>query len=87
MYARSRHSSSDFDRSLRQQEIISSLKSKVSNLGYFKDRKKIIKLYNIFSEYVETDMGLSDMLSLGLKIKSWEGNDMLSFNLNDSCFD
>lgn len=87
MYARSRHSTSDFDRSLRQQEIISSLKSKVSNLGYFKDRKKIIKLYNIFSQYVETDMGLTDMLSLGLKIRSWEWNDMLSFNLNDSCFE
>lgn len=32
MYARSRHSTSDFDRSLRQQQIISSLREKVSNL-------------------------------------------------------
>ena len=32
MYARSRHSTSDFDRSLRQQEIISGIKKKAGEL-------------------------------------------------------
>ena len=87
MYARSRHSTSDFDRSLRQQEIISSLREKISTLWYFKDRKKLLNLYNIFTEYIETDMSFSDMLNLWLTIKSWDSSQTLSFNLNDSCYD
>lgn len=86
MYARSRHSTSDFDRSLRQQEILSSIKNKVSNLGYLKDSKKILSLYNIFSEYVETNLKISDMLSLWLELKSWENTKFLSYNLNDTCY-
>jgi len=86
MYARSRHSTSDFDRSARQQQILGSLKNKVSNLGYLKDAKKILQLYNIFSQYVVTDMKLRDMVSVGLEIKSWESSKVNTFNLNDSCF-
>lgn len=56
MYARSRHSTSDFDRSLRQQAIISGIKKKSAELGYLKDRKKIRELYDIFQEYIVTDL-------------------------------
>jgi len=86
MYARSRHSTSDFDRSLRQQQIISSLREKVSNLGYFKNRKEITELYSIFTEYVDTDLGITDMVKLWLAVKWWEDPKTLSFNLNDSCY-
>ncbi len=87
MYARSRHSTSDFDRSLRQQTIISSLREKVSQLWYFKDRKKLLELYGIFQKYVDTDMSLTDMIRIWLSIKSWDNSQTLSFNLNDSCYD
>lgn len=87
MYARSRHSTSDFDRSLRQQQIISSLQDKVWNLWYFKNGKTILGLYNIFWDYVETDMSLTQMISLGLEIKWWENTKTLSFNINDSCYE
>lgn len=86
MYARSRHSTSDFDRSLRQQEILSALRSKVWDLWYFRDRKKIIELYRLFTEYVETDMSLTNMISLGLEIRSWDETKTISFNLNDTCY-
>jgi hypothetical protein len=86
MYARSRHSTSDFDRSLRQQQIITSLREKVWKLGYFKDRKTILELYNIFSDYVETDMSITQMVGLGLDIKWWKSTQTLSFNINDSCY-
>ena len=86
MYARSRHSTSDFDRSLRQQEILSSLRSKVWSLWYFKDRKKIIELYNIFTKYVETDMSLANMVGIGLELRSWDESKTISFNLNDTCY-
>jgi len=87
MYARSRHSSSDFDRSLRQQEILSSLRSKVWELWYFRDRKKIIELYNLFTQYVETNMSVANMVGIGLEIRSWEDTTTASFNLNDSCYE
>ena len=87
MYARSRHSTSDFDRSLRQQQIISSLRAKLWDIWYFKDRKTILELYNIFSDYVETDMSITQMVSLGLDIKWWDNSQTLSFNLNDSCYE
>lgn len=86
MYARSRHSTSDFDRSLRQQEIIASLRSKVWELWYFKDRKKIIELYTLFTQYVDTDMSLADMVSIWLEIRSWDETKTVSFNLNDTCY-
>ena len=85
MYARSRYSTSDFDRSRRQQEIISSLKEKIWDLGYFKDRKKIIELYDILKTHIKTDMDLSDIVSIWLELTSWESPKTLSFNLNDSC--
>ena len=86
MYARSRHSTSDFDRSLRQQEIIAWLRAKAGELWYFKDRKKIIELYWIFTKYVETDMSLANMVSIGLEIKSWDATETMTFNLNDTCY-
>ena len=86
MYARSRYSTSDFDRSLRQQEIIASLKQKISQLGYFKDRKKIIELYGTVWKYIDTNIPLSEIITLALDIKSWEDTQIMSFNLNDSCF-
>lgn len=87
MYARSRHSTSDFDRSLRQQQIISSVREKVWNLWYFRDSKTLLDLYSTFNDYVETDMSVSDMVSIGLKIKKWDDSKTLSFNLNDSCYE
>jgi len=69
MYARSRHSTSDFDRSLRQQQIISSLREKVGNLWYFKNSKTLIDMYSVFDDYVETDMTSAELIALGLKVK------------------
>jgi len=86
MYARSRHSTSDFDRSMRQQEILSSLRDRLWDLWYFKDRKTILELYNIFSKYVKTDMSLSNMVSIWLDLRSWDSVETMSFNLNDSCY-
>lgn len=85
-YARSRHSTSDFDRSLRQQEIISSLKDKALSLGYFKDSKKIRDLYGALKKYVETDMDISTLLRLALDFKASQNKELLSFNLNDTCY-
>jgi len=85
-YARSRHSTSDFDRSLRQQEILSSLKNKILSLWYFKDNKKIRELYSAIQDNIKTDIDISTLLKLAITFKAGGDEKILSFNLNDTCF-
>ncbi len=82
-YARSRHSTSDFDRSLRQQQIISALKKKITEKWFLSSAGKIKDLYDITKEYMSTDMDIKTIVWVALKMK--EENEMLSFNLNNSC--
>jgi len=83
-YVRSRHSTSDFDRSLRQQQVLSALKDKVISNGLLKNTSKIKELYQVFSKYVETDLSLWEMVSLASFAK--QDYSIISSNLNDSCF-
>lgn len=57
-YARSRHSETDggdFNRALRQQQVIEAIKNKVISLGFI---PKIIPLMDEFKKDVKTDIGL-----------------------------
>lgn len=85
-YARSRHSTSDFDRSLRQQQVISWVKQKVIEADYLTSPKKIKEFYNIYKQYVYTDIWITDLLSFLPIFKNAEKMKMLSYNINDSCF-
>lgn len=82
-FARSRHSTSDFDRSLRQQKIINAIKNQVIQEGYLSSPSKITKMYEILSEYITTNLDIQTIISLALRAK--QENQILSFNLNDSC--
>lgn len=85
-YARSRHSTSDFDRALRQQKVISAVKAKLTGSYFLKSPTKIKEMYDIFKEYVLTDMKLEDIIKLSFVLKAKQDYEMISFNLNDSCF-
>ncbi len=60
-YARSRHSSDDFDRGRRQQQVLRAVWRKARDNGLLSN---IIPLWNEGSQYVQTDMTLEDVLSL-----------------------
>ena len=84
-YARSRHSTSDFDRSLRQQIIIKALRKKIEDLGFL-DRVWAIKdFYNTYKKYLKTDLTFKEVASLWLYLKEIPKENILSFNLNNSC--
>lgn len=83
-FSRSRHSTSDFDRSLRQQQIVSGLKSKLAEQGYLSNPIKMKELYSIMSEYVKTDLDLGAIIQLAKQ--SRQENQIISFNLNNSCY-
>ncbi len=86
-YARSRHSTSDFDRSLRQQKIISAIKEKIISEWYLKNPLKIRKLYNAMEPYFNTDIWINGILKIVSDFKwLWEDNNIISVNLNNSCF-
>ncbi|NDK07676.1 hypothetical protein EOM39_00345 [Candidatus Gracilibacteria bacterium] len=87
-YARSRHSTSDFDRSLRQQQILSAIKTKMISESYLKNPVKIRKMYNAISPYFTTDIGINGILKIASEIKDFSGSgssDLISLNLNNSC--
>lgn len=85
-YARSRHSTSDFDRSLRQQLIISGIKDRIQNMWYLTDASKIKGLYLTLKENLKTNMWIWEIIDLALFAKDIDRNNIKSFNLNDSCF-
>lgn len=55
-YARSRHSTSDFDRAERQQKIIAAVKDKAAELGFLSNPKKILDLISILSDHTRTNL-------------------------------
>jgi LCP family protein required for cell wall assembly len=86
-YARSRHSTSDFDRSLRQQKILSAIKEKMITEWYLKNPIKIKKMYNTISPYFTTDIWLNWILKIASDFKDFSGtwSSIISLNLNNSC--
>lgn len=69
--ARSRHTSSDFERSVRQQKVIAALKDSVSVLGL----TNISKIYDIIQtsgKYVESNLSTADMVKYYLSYKDYE---------------
>lgn len=86
-YARSRHSTSDFDRSLRQQKIISAVKDKVLSGWYLTSPSKIKDLYKTASPYFKTDIDLNWIIKLLSDYKDLsELKQIISVNLNNTCY-
>jgi LCP family protein required for cell wall assembly len=81
-YARSRHSTSDFDRSKRQQQIIKAIADKMQEEGLLGKPRQIMDLMSIMNEHVESTMQLSDMISLADTGKSIDRSKILSLQLN-----
>jgi len=85
-YARSRHSTSDFDRSHRQQLVIKSLKEKLFSLDILTSPTKVKSLYYAVVSHIKTDLSMGQLASLALFGKDVPTSNILAFNLNDSCF-
>lgn len=80
-YARSRHSSSDFSRSQRQQLIIKALIEKMTNQGL--SITTMNNVYETYKEYVHTNITLDEML--GLLAYGSTIPEMHSFGLTMEC--
>lgn len=63
-YVRSRFSSSDFNRMVRQQEVISSMKAKAFSLGVIANPLKVFEILDTLGNNIKTDMKLGDIREL-----------------------
>lgn len=81
-YARSRHSTNDFSRSLRQQQIVSATKDKILAGGI--SVAKIKKYYALYQDMVTTNFSLQEMLGM-FKYISKKDMSIHSFGLNVHC--
>lgn len=61
-YARSRHSTSDFDRAERQQTVIAALRTKVVQLDSVMEMKELTQLFQTAIENTTTDIDLLDVV-------------------------
>lgn len=68
-YARSRETSSDFDRAARQQKIILAVKDKVLSVGILSNPKKLSDFVSTLSDSVRTNLSLSEAKTLFEKIR------------------
>ncbi len=82
-FARSRETTSDFDRASRQQKVIKSIKDKALTLGFFANPKKVIDTFSALSDSVRTDFTPTEIRSLVTLIKDISSDKIISNVLTD----
>jgi len=63
-YARSRKTTSDFDRAKRQQQLLFALKEKALSMNVLTDPTKIQNIYNSVADSIVTNMNLGEIIEL-----------------------
>lgn len=81
MYARSRHSTSDFDRSLRQQQIVKAVLDKL--MDQILSPTKLKQLYSDYTKIVKTNISLDEMI--GVVQYADDLKHMFSFGFTTEC--
>lgn len=82
-YARSRHTSSDFDRSRRQQEVIVALRNKAQQASLLSKASFIKDTYYSLNEHVETNLTTREMISLAEFAAGWDSSKLSNATLTD----
>lgn len=82
-YVRSRHTSSDFDRALRQQQVINAIKDKALSIGFMLNPVRIKKTISAISDNFETNLTMSEMLNFASLASDFDTNGIISAVLND----
>ncbi|MBS9784004.1 LCP family protein [Candidatus Gracilibacteria bacterium] len=84
-YARSRHSTSDIDRSARQQLILRSIKEKAMDLGLLTQPHKIADIFDSLQTHINTDLTIGEVGEMALAFKDIKKENIHLFNLNRHC--
>lgn len=82
-YARSRKTSSDFNRAQRQQDLLMALREKADKKTLLTDFKKLKEFYNVFQKNVNMDLGMTELIALAKIGVGIDYQNSLSAVLND----
>jgi polyisoprenyl-teichoic acid--peptidoglycan teichoic acid transferase len=82
-YARSRHTTSDFSRSARQQQLIGAMAKKVKEEGHITDTSFIASMLQNLSKNMESTMSLREMIGLASLAKNIDRNRIITMQFND----
>lgn len=82
-YARSRKTSSDYDRAQRQQALALAIRQKIESNGWAENVEKIREFYDLFSRTVNTDLSLKEIIALARIGMSMDFGNVVSSVLND----
>jgi LCP family protein required for cell wall assembly len=63
-YVRSRKSTTDFDRSLRQQQVVMSIKQKLLALNVLTDINTVTDIYGAIKDHIKSDLGMFEAMAL-----------------------
>lgn len=85
-YVRSRHDSSDFDRASRQQEVITAIKDKALSMGVLTSPSKIEDVYSVVASNFETNMSISELVTLVGQGSDFDSSSIQSAVLNDLAY-
>lgn len=82
-YVRSRKTSSDFDRSRRQQQILVAIKDTAHEQNKLSKASFIKSLYYSLSTHIETSLGIREMLSLASFAQRWDSKNLMISTMTD----
>lgn len=82
-YARSRHSTSDFSRSGRQQQIIIAASEKAKSMGLLKNLGKVSDILSIIARNMHTTFEARELLGLTELAKNIDRSNIINIQLSD----
>jgi polyisoprenyl-teichoic acid--peptidoglycan teichoic acid transferase len=82
-FARSRKTTSDFDRAARQQQVIEAIREKAFEKDLLTNPKKLKKIWSIFEDRMETNLRFREMLMLGKIADEFDKKNLSTIVLND----
>lgn len=82
-YARSRKTSSDYNRAQRQQDLILAIRQQAENMSLLTDFGKLGDFFQIYRKNVNTDLGLTQMVALAKIGLGVDYGNVVSAVLND----
>lgn len=82
-YARSRKTTSDFDRARRQQQLLMAIKEKALSMNVLTDPGKIQAIYDSLKDSIETNMTVDEIIGLAKMAKDFGKENIMSNVLSD----
>lgn len=83
-YVRSRKTTSDFDRAIRQQQVLEALKEKALSLGVLTNPNRLKNIYEALKSNTHTNLQWSELVYLAKMAADFDRSHILTWVINDN---